>query len=197
MSAPRRYASRPMRWSDCYAAKSVGRYQTRDSLLILLLWRHGCGCQAIDLRWSTLTGTPPLRQAARKTDAIPATSQSTGGNCGCCAPSSESDGRLWIFMSGNLNDVRCGEIVQTRRGGRGFDYLSTLTCSYCLRLRHLPPKRTPAPSGLPRTQNIQYHTVRYELAPRSLRWVIETNFKTSFTDCYRCCGFETTSRAYQ
>jgi len=66
-----------------------GRYQTRDSLLILLLWRHGLQVsEAIDLRWSNIDwNTAHLYVKRRKTDAIPA-SQSTGGNCGCCAPSS-------------------------------------------------------------------------------------------------------------
>lgn len=37
------------------AARLVGRYQARDSLLILLLWRHGLRVsEAIDLRWSNI-----------------------------------------------------------------------------------------------------------------------------------------------
>jgi len=166
---PREY--RPDEVGGCHAAKS-GRYQTRDSLLILLLWRHGLQGRSIDLRWSNIDWNTAHRQAAQngRHSNQPIDGRELRLLRASSANQTVSSGFSWAR----------GNTSQWRYGGKSsnapevaFDFPST-SCSPCLRLR-LAAKGTDTIQDYLGHQNIQY-TVLYRTRPRSLDgW---DNFKT-------------------
>jgi len=158
-----------MRWAAAAAAKSVGRYQTRDSLLILLFWHGLQVSKQLICAGPTLTGTPPLRQAAQ--NGRHSNQPIDGRELRLLrALKRESDGQLWIFMSERgtpLNDDTV-ENRQTRWRSRfGFPihpHMLMPAATPCRQQRH----GHHTIQDYLGHQNIQY-TVRYtELRPRSL-----------------------------
>jgi len=115
---------------DC-SPQIGGRYQTRDSLLILLLWRHGLQVSESNSALVNVTGTPP-HQAKRTPFHQPIDGRELRL---LRALKRESDGQLWIFMSGGEHlsmTIRCGK--SSNLAGRSRVWFYPLHAPPCLRL---------------------------------------------------------------
>lgn len=154
------------------AAKCVGRYQARDSLLILLLWRHGLRVsEAIDLRWSNIDWDTAHLYVKRRKNGRHSNQPIDGRELRLLrALKRASNGQPWIFMSERgtpLNDDTVRKIVKRAGEVAGFDFpihphMLRHACGYALAAKGTDTRAIQDYLG---HQNIQ-HTVRYtELAP--------------------------------
>lgn len=157
------------------AAKSVGRYQAGDSLLILLLWRHGLRVsEAIDLRWSNIDWDTAHLYVKRRKNGRHSNQPIDGRELRLLrALKRESNGQPWIFMSERgtpLNDDTVRKIVKRAGEVAEFDFpihphMLRHACGYALAAKGRDTRTIQDYLG---HQNIQ-HTVRYtELAPGRL-----------------------------
>lgn len=154
------------------AAKSVGRYPARDSLLILLLWRHGLRVsEAIDLRWSAIDWDTAHLYVKRRKHGRDSNQPMDGRELRLLrALKRDSSGQPWIFMSERgtpLNDDTVRKIVKRAGEVAEFDFpihphMLRHACGYALAAKGTDTRTIQDYLG---HQNIQ-HTVRYtELAP--------------------------------